>query len=170
MTYYQPRDLNAYFNTCLKEVEAIGIRPGNIVEVKVNTRARHRWGQCKCVPGGYSININAALLNPSNDERGLKETLIHEILHTVPGSMDHGIVWKSHAEEMNRHYGYNIKRCSSSEEKGVTEDYGSRPKYTITCQRCGRTFGRDRASNLIKHTSLYYCARCKGPLKVRINY
>lgn len=61
------RNLDEYAIQCMEELDAIGIEYGNIVEVKVNTRAKKRWGQCKAIPGGYSINISVVLLDERND-------------------------------------------------------------------------------------------------------
>jgi len=79
------RNLDEYAIQCMEELDAIGIEYGNIIEVKVNTRAKKRWGQCRAVPGGYSINISVVLLDERNDEQGLKETIIHELLHSCKG-------------------------------------------------------------------------------------
>lgn len=56
------RDLTAYAIECMTELDNIGIEYGNIIEFTVNTRAKKRWGQCKAVPGGYSINISRVCL------------------------------------------------------------------------------------------------------------
>lgn len=136
------RNLNDYAKRCMTELDDIGIEYGNIIEFKVNTRAKKRWGQCKAVPGGYSINISAILLDERNDEQGLKNTIIHELLHSCKGCMNHGENWKRLATKVNRAYGYNIKRCSSADEKGVQEE--TRPiktareiKYIVKCNGCG---------------------------------
>lgn len=93
-------NLNNAFHSCLDMVINAGINPGNIVEVIPNTRAKSRWGQCKRVSGGYSININIDLLDERNDYKGLENTLIHEILHTVDGCMNHGPNWKRAADRI----------------------------------------------------------------------
>lgn len=116
------KNLEEYAIRCMEELDAIGIEYGNIVEVKANTRAKKRWGQCKAIPGGYSINISVALLDERNNEQGLKETIIHELLHSCKGCMNHGEKWKRLAQKVNRAYGYNIKRCSSAEDKGVQSE------------------------------------------------
>ena len=84
------RDLTAYAIECMNELDNIGIEYGNIIEFTVNTRAKKRWGQCRAVPGGYSINISSVLLDERNDEKGLKETIHHELLHSCKGCMNHG--------------------------------------------------------------------------------
>lgn len=164
------RDLLYYTSVCMHELEAIGIEYGAIIEVKENTRAKSRWGQCKRIPGGYSININKILLDERNSEQGLKETIIHELLHSCKGCMNHGTSWKSLAEKVNRAYGYNIKRCSSSEDKGVYEETKHIKtrlvNYIIKCDKCGHTYTRTRMSKAVRHPERYRCGCCGGNLRL----
>ena len=164
------RDLQYYARECMEELDNIGIEYGNIVEFKVNTRAASRWGRCKSVPGGYTIDINVALLNERNDLEGLKNTIIHELLHSISGCMNHGEKWKKLADKINRTYGYNIKRCSSSDEKGVDENTKIKRKtlaykYAVKCKCCGTVIKRKRVSNVIKYPTFYKCGKCGGKLE-----
>ena len=63
-------NLNNAFHSCLDMVVNAGINPGKIVEVIPNTRAKSRWGQCKRVNGGYSININVICWMKETTTRG----------------------------------------------------------------------------------------------------
>lgn len=160
------RNLDEYAIMCKKELDNIGIQYGNIIEFKVNTRAKHRWGQCKKIQGGYSININVVLLDERNSEKGLKETIIHEILHTCSDCKHHDINWKRYADMVNKAYGYHVKRVSSAQEKGILYDTRDikhkKANYVIKCERCGKKVVRQRASNLIKHPEQYCCGFCNG--------
>jgi predicted SprT family Zn-dependent metalloprotease len=162
------RDLNLVAIECMKMLDDIGIKYGNVKEFKINTRAR-RWGQCKRITGGYSINISATLLDERNDIDGLKNTIIHELLHTCDGCMNHGEKWKAMAKKVHQAYGYNIKRCSDTDEKGVKKD--TRPKqkaikykYEVKCKKCGNVYQRSKMSNVIQHPEHYTCGKCHGEL------
>lgn len=49
-----------------------------------------RWGQCTCLGGNnYAISINVILLRDDTNIDGLKNTIIHELLHTCPNCMKH---------------------------------------------------------------------------------
>ncbi|MBP3261399.1 hypothetical protein [Pseudobutyrivibrio sp.] len=53
--------------------------------------------------------------------------------------MRHTGKWKYYAEVINQVYGYNIKRITQEEEKGI-ENYESQEmniKYIFTCVKCG---------------------------------
>lgn len=92
------RNLEDVAIECMEMLDRIGIKYGNVKEVIPNSRARSRWGQCKIVPGGFQININVDLLDERNSIDGLKETLLHELLHTVSGCFNHGREWKENRQ------------------------------------------------------------------------
>ena len=161
------RNLNAYANRAMEMLDAIGIEYGNIVSWKVNTRAHSRWGQTAIVPGGFSININADLLNEQNSEKGLINTLCHELLHTCRDCWNHGAEWQRLAEIVNDCYILNIKRCSTAEEKGVvvvTEAKATR-EYIIECPCCGARWVRHRMNDFVKFPEFYTCGNCHATLK-----
>ena len=138
-------NINHVFHHCCNLLDKIGIEYGEIVSVTVNTRAKKRWGQC-CVEGyrTFSIDISSRLLDNSVDIKRLENTMLHELLHSVPGCMNHGDKWKMYAEKVNRAYGYDIKRCASYEEQGVSMPEPSEYKYNVTCEHCNATWNFNR--------------------------
>ena len=72
-----------------RELISIGIPVSNRLEpeVRINTRARRRLGCCYYQSGRYWIEVSQAVLE---DEDLLKQTLVHELLHTCPKCRDHG--------------------------------------------------------------------------------
>lgn len=163
------RNLNTFAHKAMEQLDAIGIKYGRIVKFEVNTRAKKRWGQCKRTPEGYYININSVLLDERNSENGLMETIIHEILHTCNGCMNHGAEWQRLAEEVNRVYGYKVKRTNSAEEKGmdmalVTDMYKIAYKYALECTNCHHVYQYARAGKVVKNPSRYRCGYCNSQL------
>ena len=161
------RNLTEYALKSMECLDNIGIKYGNIIDVTVNTRAKSRWGQCKAVPGGFSININQSLLDERNSEEGLINTIIHELLHTCEGCMNHGSNWKRLAEKVYREYGYNIKRTSSAAEKGVDNETRQQKqiKHKYVCKGCGQVITRERESKFTQNYDKYLCARCGSHFK-----
>lgn len=158
------KDVYEYALKAMEMLDAIGIKYGNVTEVSVNYRAR-RWGLCTHYlnDGTFKIQINHNLLEADNDE-GLMNTMLHELLHTAAPGDHHGGMWLRYAEEVRRAYGYNIKRCSSEEEKGVAEYMAQQraqqaaaeqatkesKRYQTYCPKCNAVLnGRDR---LCKYT------------------
>ncbi|WP_026505714.1 SprT-like domain-containing protein [Butyrivibrio sp. NC3005] len=158
------KDLNILKNNCLDEVHALGIKTGTISEWKINNRAQKRWGLCRAKKDGtFEIQIAKMLLTDDRiSEKSCKETIIHEILHTCDHCMKHTGNWKKYAIIMNNTYGYNIKRVTSSTEKGIEEPSSAKivPKYLFTCRNCGVVIYRLRESKFTRNYRRYRCARC----------
>lgn len=157
------------YNNLLQEVinEAVNINipvSNNIISnVKINTRATSRFGQCKKQNGKYLIEISQHLTQA--EEKHIKETLAHEVLHTCPNCMNHGRQWKLYAMIMNNKYGYEISRTGSCENMGITSPKIERANYAIVCNNCGKTTYRQRESKVIKNPERYRC-KCGGKLHI----
>lgn len=155
------KDLNSIVNKCETIMNDCGIKHGKITKVEINSRAKSFWGKtttkdCK----NYIINISSQLLQDSVKNEAAETTVLHEMLHTVPGCMDHGNKWMELANKINQRHGYNIKPKTSSEEKGIKEEY----TYIVKCKECGREYGRYRMSDVIRYPFMYEC-HCGGNLE-----
>ena len=158
------KDLKKLSEECIAELSSIGIAPGNIRRIYVEKSTTRRWGVCKKIKAEnvFEIGIAKVLLEDSIDDMQTKNTIMHELLHTVDGCSGHTGLWKALAEKVNTSLpGYNIKRLSSEEEKGVQRNH----KYMIECTGCGAVIYRDRMSNAVRFPGNYKCARCGGALK-----
>lgn len=150
---------------CMAELDAIGIEYAEIIDWQVNTRAKKRWGLCRhCPDGTYIISISSRLLADNVSSDGAKNTIIHELLHSCRDGRGHGEGWKRLADRVNRAYGYNIKRCSSAEEKGVEpiENTPKEIKHKFICKDCGKVYCRTRESKFTKNWQRYRCGVCHG--------
>ena len=157
------RNINEVMRNCCNKLDAIGIKYGKIVSVSINTRAKKRWGQCKMENGCYMISISSRLMSEDVALIHLENTMIHEILHTCNGCMNHGATWKNLAEKVNSAYGYNIKRTTSSAEKGIEPIQTIyNIKHKFVCKGCGAFVVRQRESDFTRHYNLYRCAKCRG--------
>ena len=158
------KDLKKLTDECLADLRKHGIEPGKISRVYVDGRATRRWGVCKTKKGSgiFEIGISKFLLGDDVDEQQVKNTIIHDLLHTVDGCQDHTGRWKVLAEYVNRCLPeYCVKRTSSEDEKGIERNH----KYLIVCTKCGSEIHRDRMSNAVKFPQKYKCARCGGSLR-----
>lgn len=163
------RNLEKVYNECLKELDSIGIPYGKISDICINNRITARWGQCKKNDDGtFSIEIRAILVDETRaDEFWLKNTIIHEILHTINGCFNHGCTWKGWASFVNDQYGYNISRVTSAEEMGIEDDDPRLVlKYGIKCKKCGKEYLRARKTKIITNYTHYRCGVCGGKLKL----
>jgi hypothetical protein len=122
---------------------------------EINTRAKNRLGVCKHrYSMGYTyhtIGISDWVLENFSD-KDIKDTIIHELLHTIEGCNNHGHKWQYYASYVNNMLGYNISRLASMSElcerNGIKyeEFKTSTYKYAIRCKKCGKTFYKNRLS------------------------
>lgn len=151
--------LNVYYD-CRKICIDLNIPIADCIRVKVNSRAKKRWGLCtlEC-QDEYVIEISNRLLDDSISEEATFNTMIHELLHTCPNCMNHGKEWKKWADVINRNTKYNIKRTTSCAEKGI-ESVSRFPKYTVTCDICNAEWHYNRAGNVIQNLNRCKCPYC----------
>ena len=158
--------LKTAYSEVIAECDTLQIPYGNITNLTINCRAKYRWGQCSHLPNGnYAISISTDLIEPDSVE-GLKNTLMHEILHTIKGCMNHGTNWKQWADLVNSQLGYDVKRTNSAEELNVNREPRTRQiRYKLECTCCGGTVCREKMTRAIKYPHLYKCGKCGGELR-----
>ena len=146
------KNLETYARECVAELNAIGIYPNAISEWKVS-RAVSRWGMCsyKVRAHAYTISISKTLLDDNAPVKGLKETILHELIHAVDGCLNHGYKWTTLVNKVNNAYGYDIQQTDDFEHKGFENDpMDSVYKYRLTCEGCGHIYRYARMCSTIK--------------------
>ena len=159
------KNLQVLYGECVAEVEAAGIKPGKIVEVKA-TNMKKTYGSTVRNDSTnstskyptYTIRIARDLLKDETPTKEVKATIIHEICHTVEGCFNHGSIWNSKVEIMNKKYGYKIKRKSSLTERGLENIFNY--KYEYVCRGCGQKVGFNRMCDFVRYTENYKCGKC----------
>ena len=147
---------------CEAELKNIGIKHGRVKEY--TSKRVPYWGICKNSGGQYIILINSVLLD-NKYKRCLKETIIHELLHSCPGCSNHGVKWKKYADEVNRKLGYKIKTTTSYLDFGMDpKEYAKafNAKYMLMCLGCYQVFVRSRKSSFTENPLKYRCPDCGG--------
>ena len=122
---------------------------GCVPSVKENKRLTSTWGRCrKLTAYTYEIEISSRLLADDVEHEALMNTMLHELLHTCKGCMNHGELWKRHAAKLNK-AGWNIERCTSSETKHIKEP----PRiyrYRVTCEECGDVWNYTKRGAVVR--------------------
>lgn len=101
----------------------------------------------------YKITINRAYLQNS-DPQSVHNTIAHEVLHSIPGCMNHGEKWNYYARQfMTALPQFNISRCSNNEEFNnyLKRAMETQAKYTIICKKCGARFYKARKSQWMEY-------------------
>lgn len=161
------RDLNNILNEVITEAQELNIPvPFNInKEIIVNSRPKKRFGCCRKLNDVFTIELSSFALD--YPEKRIKEIIAHEVLHTVDGCFNHGSSWKLYAEQMNKAYGYNIKRVTVKDgDNNETTEKRKKYKHMITCKKCGCTFYRMKETKVTRNINKYRC-RCGGKLVLK---
>lgn len=157
-------DLEKGLALCKKQCDSLNIPYGNILFVSWFDRPLSHWGDCFTTKFGSMIRINPVLRSAT--EMAFMNTLMHEVLHTCPGCHNHGKLWKSYAAKVNAKFGYDVKRGTSAQEKGLESTTPQKkPKYVFECVNCGSKVRRYRASEFTRHPEGYRCGKCNGKFK-----
>lgn len=161
------KDLNIYINECKAILEGLGIKYGNVKSFTISTRAKSRLGACKKTGlNSFEISISKFILEDNVDTQVLKNTIMHELLHTVKGCFTHKGKWKLLSQIINETYPeYNIKRTINLKEVGV-EINGKEPtfRYVLKCEKCGCEIKRQKLSKAVINYKNYRCGKCGGKL------
>lgn len=161
---YNMYSLIENFNYCKRVLSNLNIPYSGRVNIVVNTRSKKRWGRTTrhTATNDYTIQVNVDLLDERNDVYGLRNTIIHELLHTCDGCMNHGNKWSYYANIVSRETEYRIVRTSTAEEKKVTYTRNNTPnyKYIIKCPKCEHSWKYQRASKAVKMADKCICPYC----------
>ncbi len=155
---------------------AIGIPVSSEICPEIRFAKATSWyGQCQqnrvCRGVKYKFRISISEYHLQSSERAIRNTLIHELLHTCPGCLNHGVRWKSYAAIVEQRFGYNITRAGGDKDADSAIEAARREKragyqtqYFLVCTKCGQEFTRFRKSNLVLHPEKYRC-QCGGKIK-----
>ena len=171
------------FKEFYKEVKADLIEYGfkEIQEVKhilsLDLRGTKTYGRCKKMTSNAleaTIYLNKTYADSTTVQR-IKNTIMHELIHSIKGCSGHTGLWKQIAKIVSyRSQGkYDIKRLSTScpdFRDTIIHEKGSqkvRPyKYIIVCNHCGQEFKYKTEGKVVKDIKIgrednYKCPRCK---------
>jgi hypothetical protein len=153
------RDLQELFKTCLEEQDVLEIPYSrNIVRVSENTRFKSTYGRCRRKPNGtYEIQIASFLLDDRLDDKVVRSTLHHEIVHTIDGCMNHGKKFMNYLNFIGDCYGLDVSARVSYERAKKVREAGLEPKrnetrynWSMTCLGCGREWKFKKKNRSIK--------------------
>ena len=170
---FDERIMKKLTSECENELKSIGYQLPTI-NYKINNRAKTRLGQCKQKIKNvyYEINLSSNYMDEyikMNRIDKIKNTIIHELLHTMPNCMNHGNEWQKHANIVNKKLGYNISRLATVENE-VKKELIKKSKYQIECE-CGQTYFYNRKTKYMDRLETCSCHKCNSKnLKLIQNY
>lgn len=145
-----------------QELKDIGIDISNNIRYEIDTRSKRRFGLCE---KKSIIKISDFLFEFSDND--IKDTIIHEMLHTLKDTKGHDTKWKWYANKVNKNYPqYNISRLGSIKNLATTEDELLKVmnyKYKEVCNGCGNSSYKYKMSDYTRHlleNGGYRCRKC----------
>ena len=128
---------------------------------------KHRW-----ISGKYCHIIELSEY-AMEDRDSVKNTLAHEMIHTMPRCQNHKWNFKRNAS-LCRQLGYDVTtRATRAEAKasGITDAYHAKrnridndSKYAIACPECGAKWKYKTLCKAVKNPGMYRCCKCKRNL------
>lgn len=139
-----------------------GIEVGRICNVNFSKSA-HNFGTClRVMKGVYEITITDLGLHGD-----VISTIVHELIHTVDGCLNHGSKFQSIAKKLSIAYNIDLGTKASEKEMDMVKEYRiSKARYVIKCTNpaCPCIILRDRAVGVVKHPEHYSCGVCGSKL------
>ena len=104
---------------CLRR---IGISPREYLPSVRLTHNRSRIGSCKKLRGGRKplFQISCSVDACKTDAQ-VRDVLLHELIHTLPGCFDHGKRFKGAAAKVNAAYGADVRATRREPARKVPE-------------------------------------------------
>ena len=115
----------------------------------------------------FTIFLNEYLENCK--DQTIKNTIAHELIHTIKGCFDHKTYFKYYASKIAQ-YGYTVARTTRDTDfrefcnnlRNGKQGNKKHHIYKVTCLECGRSVLRERRINV----NNYICPACHGHLKI----
>ena len=126
-------DIKKEIQECVKLLAAIGYNTAqyNDYTVVISTRRTKNLGRCTQKGSNrYEISFNDKYIKFASSEH-IHDVIMHEILHSLPGCMDHGTRWKTAAAKVMNNYTYsNISRLAHDDNYSkYIQPYKEKYKY-----------------------------------------
>lgn len=135
-----------------------------IYKIEFKEKSKSYWakiGRDSKKNSGYFLRIGG-LFSLIPDENVAKirfqSTIIHELIHTIPGCMNHGKRFKRICYLVNKKYPqYKLQTSTGVEDLGIQLEEPI-PKYKIICKCCGKEYLYQRKPKLA--IDMYKCSKC----------
>lgn len=113
--------INAMLAECISLMKDLGVPISESICPEVRLTGSHSY-YGRCSPKGslkryteYDFYIEVSGHTLENTEKSLRNTLIHELIHTVPGGLCHTGEWRKWAKYVSEKTGYKIQRLDGDE-------------------------------------------------------
>lgn len=150
MNTFTPRKLTDAVKEGRSICEGLNIPIGCVTEIEANPRLTATWGRCKRLTEyTYRVEVKSRLLEQDVPHEVLMNTVLHELLHTCKGCMNHGAQFKRYAARLNAQ-GWNVATYVTAEEREAVPEPEATYKYRATCCSCGQAWSYQRRGAVVR--------------------
>lgn len=126
------RNLQELFKRCCDELDIIGVPYShNIKNVKANNRYISSYGTTvyHSADNSYEIQIASFLLSDKiTDDKIVRSTIFHELIHTCDGCMNHGKLFHKYGNLISDCYDVEITTYVSEASSNAVKQAGVKPE------------------------------------------
>lgn len=164
--WFELRDLQKLYEACVHECKDanIPIRDNRVYKIKFTEHdSESSWGFCVLNKKRmtFSIFINSTLSSEACPIEELKDTVIHELLHTCPRCQGHGKTWMKYAGILNEKYGYEL---TTTRDDDAVFHKGKPVLHRYICKTCGSVFNlRTENETYFNPNARFICVFCRSP-------
>lgn len=136
-----------------------------ISSVKIS-RARSYWAVVKYTGyGSFQIRVSDVfneIPKYQDFNKRLTSCMIHELIHTIPGCMNHGDSFKSVASLVNRSFPeYEIRTSTDVSTVGISVESSRPDRYVVKCKNCNIEWRYKRRPTWWEYIRLCECNSCR---------
>ena len=143
-----------------------GYKPGSVRSIAFNPRLTRTCGRTRRLNGTFEMDFSVNFFKKGR-EASIRDTIAHEVVHTVPGCFNHGSRFKEVGTCLEKH-GYHVERLCKDDEyaKFVSRKEASGMTYHVVCESCGWDgTRRKKLSKILKgimqeDQRRYSCPKC----------
>jgi DNA-directed RNA polymerase subunit RPC12/RpoP len=130
------------------------------------SKARSYWAYVEKKGSNYFwirvSDVFAEITDCSVRKEKLLETIIHELVHTIPKCMNHKTYWKANCSKVRIKYPrFKLDVTDDMSGFGISEKVRD-DKYIITCQHCGHKWNYKRKPKWINRADMCRCPYCNN--------
>ncbi len=131
------------------------------------SKAKRQWGSCKMSKkyGEYKfyISISENCFSEPDYINFIKNTMAHELIHTVKECFNHGKVFKYYSGVVSK-LGYIVTVKSDSKVVKNDAKKFNDANHILKCTVCGQLYYRYRFPKDKSYINKIACGKCKGRL------
>lgn len=160
--------LNNIFLTVKNDLVSLNIPVSNeICPIVRISKAKRRWGSCKMLKKynayKFYISISEKCFSEPNYIDFIKNTMAHELIHTVKGCFNHSKEFKYYGYVASK-LGYAVTVKSESKLEKSDEEKFKEAKHILKCTVCGQMYYRYRFPKDKNYINKIVCGKCRGRL------